>query len=156
MPVYPGCAKPFCRDEVVTFDMHGSTGLGGVTLLPAPQAPIIRDRDNNAVLAMRAAVMGQPRHRAHIVATGPLTNVALLFAAFPEVADHVGGVSIMGGAVGNGFTAAKNGRTDGLADPNKFGNETDWAEFNFFCTGSFHTPVCIQRTLPSLRFRMAG
>lgn len=23
IPVYPGAAKPFCRDEVVTFDMHG-------------------------------------------------------------------------------------------------------------------------------------
>ncbi len=21
--VYPGAAKPFCRDEVITFDMHG-------------------------------------------------------------------------------------------------------------------------------------
>jgi uridine nucleosidase len=23
VPVYPGAAKPFCRNEVVTFDMHG-------------------------------------------------------------------------------------------------------------------------------------
>jgi len=24
IPVYPGAAKPFCRDEVVTIDMHGT------------------------------------------------------------------------------------------------------------------------------------
>lgn len=30
--VYPGAAKPFCRDEVVTFDMHGRTSPRFVNL----------------------------------------------------------------------------------------------------------------------------
>lgn len=116
--------------------MHGDTGIGGVSQLPTASAPIMYKE--NAILAMRAAIMSQPRHKAYIVATGPLTNVGLLFATFPETVDHVGGISIMGGAIGNNFTAAKNGRTTKLEDLNRFGNETDWAEFNIFCkTGHF-------------------
>ena len=41
-----------------------------------------------------------------IVATGPLTNVGLLFATFPECVERVRGLSIMGGGVGGGFTDA--------------------------------------------------
>jgi hypothetical protein len=33
-----------------------------------------------------------------------VTNIALLFATFPEVAEHIQGLSIMGGAIGEGFT----------------------------------------------------
>lgn len=80
--------------------------------------------------------MAQPPQTAWLVATGPLTNASLLFATFPEVTEHVAGLSIMGGAVGGQFTEAKNGRTDGVIakDGNeRFGNETDWAEFNIFC-----------------------
>lgn len=93
-------------------------------------------KGSNAILAMREALMAQPPQTAWLVATGPLTNASLLFATFPEVAEHVAGLSIMGGAVGGGFTNAKNGRTDGVItkDGNeRFGNETDWAEFNIFC-----------------------
>jgi uridine nucleosidase len=153
VPVYPGTSKPFCRDEVVTFDMHGismvlatnivmnipdfcigSTRLGGITKLPPASAPVMEGE--NAILPMREALLAQPPGIACLVATGPLTNAALLFATFPEVVDHISGLSIMGGAVGGGFTKAKNGKTDGSIEKDaneRFGNETDWAEFNIYC-----------------------
>lgn len=112
----------------------GSTGLGGIKELPLPLAPI--EKDSNAIVAMREALMAQPPQTAWLVATGPLTNSALLFSTFPEVAQHVAGLSIMGGAVGGGFTAAKNGKTEGSVEKDaneRFGNETDWAEFNIYC-----------------------
>ncbi len=90
----------------------------------------------NAIVAMRDALLAQLPQTAWLVVTGPLTNAALLFATFPEVATHIAGLSIMGGAVGGGFTAAKNGKTDGSSEKDaheRFGNETDWAEFNIFC-----------------------
>ncbi|MCJ1299179.1 Uridine nucleosidase 1 [Hypocenomyce scalaris] len=150
--VYPGAAKPFCRDEVVTFDIHGSTGLGGISKLPEPKASIMKDA--NAILAMREALLATPANTAWLVATGPLTNAALLFATFPEVASHIAGLSIMGGAVGGGFTAAKNGRTDGSLEKDaneRFGNETDWAEFNIYCDPEaarsvFSNPVLAPKT----------
>ena len=98
-------------------------------------------KGSNAILAMREALLAQPRNTAWIVVTGPCTNAGLLFATFPEVVDHIAGLSIMGGAVGGGFTEAKNGKTDGSLEKDaneRFGNETDWAEFNIFCKCQEH------------------
>ena len=75
--------------------------------------------------------MTQPPNTAWVVATGPLTNVGLLFVTFPEVAGHIAGLSVMGGAVGGGFTGVPSGKTLGQSDG--FGNETPWAEFNIYC-----------------------
>ncbi|KAK4946303.1 Uridine nucleosidase 1 [Elasticomyces elasticus] len=78
--------------------------------------------------------MAQPPHTAWYVATGPCTNAALLFAAYPEVAHHLAGLSIMGGAVGGGFcpgVSKEFGKT--LGQTEGFGNETPWAEFNIYC-----------------------
>lgn len=82
---------------------------------------------------MREALMAHPAP--WLVATGALTNVALLFATFPEVGDHIRGVSIMGGAIGNGFTNAPMGHVRGEGE--RFGNHTPWAEFNIY--------VCVLR-----------
>ncbi|KAL6713294.1 Uridine nucleosidase 1 [Lecanora helva] len=129
VPVHPGAAKPFCRAAVHAPNIHGNTGLDGTTCLPSPGAqPIQRP---NAVLAIRHALMEQPKKTAWVVATGALTNVALLFATFPELVQHIKGLSIMGGAVGGGFTDAPMGKVKGEGE--RFGNHTRWAEFNIYC-----------------------
>lgn len=84
----------------------------------------------NAVLAMRHALIEQPKGTAWLVATGALTNVALLFATFPELVEHIKGLSIMGGAIGGGFTDAPMGHVRGEGE--RFGNTTRYAEFNFY------------------------
>ncbi|OAX83611.1 hypothetical protein ACJ72_02024 [Emergomyces africanus] len=104
IPVYPGAAKPFCRAAVHAPDIHGVSGLDGTDLLPAPTRPPMES--SNAIVAMRDALLSQPKNTAWLVATGALTNVGLLFATYPEVAEHVRGVSIMGGAIGGGFSDA--------------------------------------------------
>ncbi|KAJ5499908.1 Inosine/uridine-preferring nucleoside hydrolase [Penicillium expansum] len=104
VPVYPGSIKPFARPALHAPDIHGESGLDGTDLLPkATRAPIT---DKNAILAMRDALLAQPKGTPWVVATGTLTNVALLFATFPEVVEHIQGLSIMGGAIGGGFTDA--------------------------------------------------
>jgi uridine nucleosidase len=50
------------------------------------------------------------RGKGWLVATGALTNVALLFAVHPRLADDVAGLSVMGGAVGGFFSNAPLGR----------------------------------------------
>ena len=75
---------------------------------------------------MRHALIEQPEGKAWLVATGALTNVALLFATFPELVEHIKGLSIMGGAIGGGFTDAPMGEGE------RFGNWTTWAEFNIY------------------------
>jgi uridine nucleosidase len=58
----------------------------------------------DAIVEIKAALMMQPKGTAWLVATGPLTNVAVLFATFPAVAEHIAGLSFMGGAMGGDFT----------------------------------------------------
>jgi hypothetical protein len=79
---------------------------------------------------MRDALMAQPKGVPWVVATGTLTNVALLFATFPEVAEHIQGLSLMGGAIGEGFTDAPMSRLVG--EKSRIGNVTPWAEFNIY------------------------
>lgn len=79
---------------------------------------------------MRNALLAQPKGTPWVVATGTLTNVALLFATFPEVAEHIQGLSIMGGAIGEGFTDAPMSRLPG--EKSRIGNVTPWAEFNIY------------------------
>lgn len=74
-----------------------------------------------AAAALRACAPGT----AWVVATGSLTNAARLFQAHPDLAAHVKGLSLMGGAVGDGHTNAVYGVVDGKA---RVGNWTPWAE----------------------------
>ncbi|KAI9727455.1 MAG: Uridine nucleosidase 1 [Cirrosporium novae-zelandiae] len=130
--VYPGTAKPFCRPPAFAPDIHGSSGLD--TPIPLPEAPPPSLNQPNFLLAMRSAILAQPANTVWVVATGSLTNVALLFASFPEIVTHIRGLSVMGGAIGNEFTTANLGIVEG-EDPNegrRCGNRTRWAEFNIF------------------------
>lgn len=86
--------------------------------------------DKNPILTMRDALLAQPKGTPWVVATGALTNVALLFATFPEVAEHIQGLSIMGGGVGDGFTNAPMSRLPG--EHKRIGNITPYAEFNIY------------------------
>ncbi|PGH17333.1 hypothetical protein AJ79_01217 [Helicocarpus griseus UAMH5409] len=147
IPVYPGAAKPFCRAAVHAPDIHGESGLDGTDLLPAPTQPPVKDV--NAIVAMRDALMAQPKNTAWVVATGTLTNVGLLFATFPEVAEHIRGFSCMGGAVGNGFSNAPICKRPG--DEARIGNTTHCAEFNIYCDPEaaqsiFSSPVVASKT----------
>lgn len=89
--------------------------------------------------------MDQPEGTAWVVATGALTNVALLFATFPELVHHIRGLSIMGGALGGGFTEAPMGHIEGEGE--RFGNHTRWAEFNIY-VGQAHE--CLQLVHPNI------
>ncbi|KAI6259147.1 hypothetical protein MCOR19_004543 [Pyricularia oryzae] len=126
--VYPGAAKARSRPPVHSpTDIHGESGINGTDLLPKPlRAP---DRSISAVDAMAKAVLAQPAGTPWIVATGCLTNVAEAVEKYPQLAEHVAGLSFMGGAVGGGFTTAVSGQVDGLE---RIGNRTPWAEFNIF------------------------
>lgn len=104
------------------------TGIDGTDHLPEPKASMINS--GNAVIAMRYALLAQAEGTPWLVATGALTNVALLFATFPEVVKHIKGLSIMGGAIGGGFSDAQISYVEGERE--RIGNTTRWAEFNIY------------------------
>lgn len=126
--VYPGASQPFCRPVASAPDIHGESGLDGTTCLPTPTATA--KTDVTAVEATYQALISQSPGTAWLVATGSLTNTALLFAIHPDLASHIAGLSIMGGALGGGFTSAPMGSVTGEGE--RFGNWTPWAEFNIW------------------------
>lgn len=107
----------------------GTTGLDGTELLPDAIAPPIRN-DVSAIAAMHTALLAQSKGTAWLVATGTLTNVALLFAVFPDLVEHIKGLSIMGGAIGGGFSDVPISYVHGEGE--RIGNWTKWAEFNIY------------------------
>jgi uridine nucleosidase len=106
--------------------VSGESGLDGVTLLPQPIEPAVTDVDY--LEAMYKALISTAPDTAWLVSTGTLTNIGLLFQRYPDLAGHLKGVSIMGGAVGGGFTDAPMGKVKGEGE--RFGNWTAYAEFN--------------------------
>lgn len=126
VPVVRGAAKPLQRDAVHAPQYHGATGLDGVSLLPVPKHYRPKDLPSG-MEAVHSLMMQEPQESIVIVATGPLTNVAQLLLSFPDVVSVVSGISVMGGAVGDGYTTAPMHRQDGP------GNWSQWAEFNIFC-----------------------
>jgi len=76
---------------------------------------------------MATALLSTPEDTAWLVATGALTNIAQLFTSYPVVAPHIKGLSIMGGSIGNFFTAAPLGTVNAKE---RIGNWSQWAEFN--------------------------
>ena len=90
VPVAAGAGRPLVREPYVAAYVHGETGLDGPDLPPARREPV----DQHAVDFLAERIDG-----ATLVATGPLTNVALLLAreeASPER------VVLMGGAIAEG------------------------------------------------------
>lgn len=112
-----------------TAECIGESGLDGVTLLPQPIEPAISGVDH--LEAMYQALIATPANTAWLVSTGTLTNIGLLFQKHTDLAAHLKGLSIMGGAVGGGFTDAPMGKVKG--EGKRFGNWTAYAEFNIYC-----------------------
>lgn len=127
VPIYQGASEPLSRPRLAESeaaqDIHGTSGLDGTDLLPQPLCQA--RTDVSAVDAAAAALRACPAETAWVVATGSMTNVARLFQMHPQLVGHVKGLSIMGGAVGEGHTNAVYGIVDGKA---RVGNWTPWAE----------------------------
>jgi inosine-uridine nucleoside N-ribohydrolase len=97
LPVAAGADRPLVRELRVAAEIHGDSGLDGARL-PEPSR---RQAPGHAVDWMADTVMSADEP-VTLVATGPLTNVALMLARYPETEHRLGPVVIMGGAIGEG------------------------------------------------------
>lgn len=105
-PVHVGSPRPLVAEPRTAEFIHGASGLDGPELPADLGEPASRDAVGFIVDAVRA----RPGE-VWLVATGPLTNVALALRTAPDLAELLAGISIMGGGV-------------------PFGNATPAAEFN--------------------------
>jgi inosine-uridine nucleoside N-ribohydrolase len=91
VPVAAGADRPLVRERSVAANVHGETGLDGPDLPPPQGSPV----EAHAVDFLAERLAG-----ATLVATGPLTNVALLLARYPEAKPER--LVLMGGAIAEG------------------------------------------------------
>ena len=96
-PVTAGCAGPLLRPAYDARDVHGESGLGGAVLPVATGSPAPGHAIDYIIDTVRAAP-----GRITLVATGPLTNIALAVKREPRLADWVREFVIMGGSAGRG------------------------------------------------------
>jgi inosine-uridine nucleoside N-ribohydrolase len=114
IPLVAGQDKPLMRPPLHCPQIHGESGLdgpyGGPVLPPSRRTAT----PGKAVLIMFDAIQqryttnassngGSNKRKVQLVATGALTNVALLVILFPEVIDMIE-IVLMGGALGIGNT----------------------------------------------------
>ena len=92
IPVFRGCAAPLIRDLVTAPHIHGKSGLDGSTL-PEPEG---EESELHAVDWMRTTLGGRGEP-VTLIATGPLTNVAMLMIQEPGVKEKISNLVIMGG-----------------------------------------------------------
>jgi pyrimidine-specific ribonucleoside hydrolase len=103
-----GADRPILRELVTAPSVHGDSGLDG-PLMPEPS---LKGSDRSAV-ELISSVLRQFPGKVTLVPTGPLTNIAIAFLAFPEIKEKVERIVLMGGAA-------------------KESNWTPAAEFNIF------------------------
>jgi pyrimidine-specific ribonucleoside hydrolase len=101
VPVAAGADRPLVREPWVPIEFHGDSGLDGADL---PE-PAVGPADISAVELM-AALLREADEPVTVVATGPLTNVALLLRAVPALHERIAEISLMGGSLGAGNTTA--------------------------------------------------
>ena len=98
-PVTAGCAGPLLRPALDARQVHGEGGLGGAMLPPSAAGPAAGHAVDYIIDTAGAA-----RGEITLVATGPLTNIALAVRREPRLAQWVREFVIMGGSAGRGNT----------------------------------------------------
>ena len=91
VPVHRGAARPLISPTMDAARIHGATGLGDVALPELSRAAASEDAVTFLCDTARAV------EDLHLVAVGPLTNVALALRRDPDLPRHLAGLTIMGG-----------------------------------------------------------
>lgn len=97
-PVYRGAEKPLMQELHVSTAFHGKNGIGDAEL-PVPEEAVIREE--HAWDALYACAKAYP-HELRLIATGPLTNIAIAFTKYPELPSLLHTLLFMGGSAGPG------------------------------------------------------
>ncbi|WP_116102836.1 nucleoside hydrolase [Amycolatopsis thermalba] len=127
VPVAAGAARPLVHAQLHRAShVHGSDGLSGRS---AALAGLARALEPGGAMSLLVSLLEAADEPVTIAPIGPLTNIALLLAAHPEVREKIGRIVVMGG---------------GLAG----GNTTGAAEFNIWSDPEAARRVLVEETVP--------
>jgi purine nucleosidase len=102
VPVAVGATRPLLRPTVLGAEVHGDDGLGNVRETAAPATS--RQPVGESAAEQLVRLVRERPGELDVLATGPLTNLALALLLEPRLPELVGSVVVMGGAanaVGN-------------------------------------------------------
>lgn len=104
VPMGKGLPRPLTAEPMVAPSVHGQSGLDG----PALPEPDFEMSPLSAVDLM-AKTIAESDEPVTLIPTGPLTNIAALLMAHPELKEKIARISIMGGGIkmGNWVPAAE-------------------------------------------------
>lgn len=108
IPIYKGLEKPILGKQILAEGFHGENGLLGYVFKDEDLAKL----ENKSAISAMVKVL-EANEKTLIIAVGPLTNIASLILARPDLKEKIKEITIMGGAIG-------------------MGNVTPTAEFNIF------------------------
>ena len=84
IPVFQGSDEPICRKSFVS-QIHGDKGLGFDYAFPEHEFSYL----SNLILSSQVKIT--------LIATGPLTNYALLLKTYPQIKKNIDSIVFMGG-----------------------------------------------------------
>ncbi|XP_051938239.1 inosine-uridine preferring nucleoside hydrolase [Hippocampus zosterae] len=129
IPVFKGAAKPLVGNSINSSHFHGLDGLGDA---PDPKAPSVDlVQEESAVLAMIRIVNENPGE-VSLVATAPLTNLALAVRLDPSLPSKLRGLYIMGGNTESRGNTSVCGEFNFTADP-----EAAYIVLNDYCCPTY-------------------
>lgn len=128
VPIGRGAERPLVHPTTRRAEhVHGDDGLGGTAEAFGP----VGDGATGRAIEVLTGVLEAAAEPVVLAAIGPLTNVALLLATRPDLADRVGRLVVMGGALGEG------------------GNITMGAEFNVWSDPEAARRVLVEERVPT-------
>lgn len=132
--VAQGAARPLARDHVPFPIVHGERGLGRA----APPPPAAMSSSRSAVEVLVATARERPGE-ALLVATGPLTNVALALRQEPGLPQLLRGFALMGGAFARGGNVTPAAEANIWVDP----VAADEVFTGFSSADAERLPICV-------------
>jgi inosine-uridine nucleoside N-ribohydrolase len=112
VPVHQGASRPLARPHRNAAHYHGLNGLGDA-VLPEVGFPLGADRGPAAIIRLARQRPGE----IVLVATGPLTNVAIALNVFPELPSLLKRFVVMGGSYRNPGNITPHAEFNIWADP---------------------------------------
>eukprot|EP01133_Synstelium_polycarpum_P004389 gene4389-5136_t len=100
--VVRGSPAPLMRPSLVCAEIHGETGLDSAVVVNIEtKAPLNKNAISHMAKTIRRTFSEQ-KSQTTIIATGSLTNVALLLSVYPDVKLQIESITLLGGAMTTG------------------------------------------------------
>uniref|UniRef100_H3C5P0 Si:dkey-4e7.3 n=1 Tax=Tetraodon nigroviridis TaxID=99883 RepID=H3C5P0_TETNG len=146
IPVFKGAAKPLLGNTISAGHFHGYDGLGDA---PDPNAPGLDMVQEEAAVSAMLRIINENPGEVSLVATAPLTNLALAVRMDPSFPSKLRGLYIMGGNTESRGNTTVCGEFNFTADPEAayvvlrdYGCPTYLACWEFTCSSKLSWEFC--------------